>query len=57
MLFEILVLIAVCWNAFDRPRGQNSKVTSVLLRDGMGFFGVSLIKAAQKFFGTDFDHF
>ncbi|KAI5115002.1 hypothetical protein M0805_005178 [Coniferiporia weirii] len=42
MLFEILVLIFVCWNAFDRPRSSDTPLTRSLARDGMGFFSVSI---------------
>lgn len=42
MIFEVFVLIAVCLNAFARPRVQNCEVKLALMRDGIGFFGVSL---------------
>ncbi|KAL5523958.1 hypothetical protein ACEPAG_8131 [Sanghuangporus baumii] len=38
MLFEVLVLLAVCLNAFDRPYAQNCEVKRALARDGIGFF-------------------
>ncbi|KAL5528244.1 hypothetical protein ACEPAF_7380 [Sanghuangporus sanghuang] len=38
MLFEVLVLLAVCLNAFDRPHAQNCEVKRALARDGIGFF-------------------
>ncbi|KAI5115927.1 hypothetical protein M0805_009863 [Coniferiporia weirii] len=43
MLFEILVLIFVCWNAFDRPRSRDTPLTRSLARDGMGFFAALTI--------------
>lgn len=38
MLFEVIVLLAVCLNAFDRPHIQNCEVKRGLIRDGIGFF-------------------
>ncbi|THG95488.1 hypothetical protein EW145_g7948 [Phellinidium pouzarii] len=38
MVFEVLVLIFVCWNAFDRPRSVLTPLTRSLARDGIGFF-------------------
>ncbi|KLO09484.1 hypothetical protein SCHPADRAFT_562858 [Schizopora paradoxa] len=38
MLFELLVLTAVCWNAIDRPRNAGTNLTRALHRDGLMFF-------------------
>ncbi|KAH8119509.1 hypothetical protein DFH11DRAFT_1500977 [Phellopilus nigrolimitatus] len=40
MLFEVIVLVLVCWNSLDRPRSQDSQLARSLARDGMGYFAV-----------------
>lgn len=42
MLYEILVLTSVCWNALDRPRSNKSQLTLSLHEDGLTFFAVGL---------------
>ncbi|KAI5120292.1 hypothetical protein M0805_005798 [Coniferiporia weirii] len=38
LLFELLVLILVGWNAFDRPRSRDTNITRVLAKDGVWVF-------------------
>jgi len=38
MMYEVLVLTSVCWNALDRPRSNNSQLTLALHEDGFTFF-------------------
>jgi len=42
MIFEVLVLIATCWNALDRPTDGNMALIKSLQRDGIVFFLVSV---------------
>jgi len=38
IIFEVFVLVAVCWNAIDRPRSVETNLTRSLHRDGLTFF-------------------
>lgn len=42
MVFEAFVLVAVCWNAFDRPRDAQLPIRRALHRDGIIFFAVRM---------------
>lgn len=43
MIFELLVLAAVSWNVFDRPREAHLPLRRALHRDGITFFAVRTI--------------
>ncbi len=49
MMYEVLVLTSVCWNALDRPRSNNSQLTLALHEDGLTFFAVSLLSSPLYF--------
>jgi hypothetical protein len=53
MLFELLVLGSVCWNAIDRPTTANVPLVHALRRDGIIFFMVKLGVSSKPLMNTD----
>lgn len=46
--FEVVVFLATCWNAVERPRTLDTKLTNALYRDGIVYFLVSRIFDKRK---------
>jgi len=43
LAFEVMIFAAVWWNALDRPRSSNSKLSRAVYRDGFLFFSVLFV--------------